>query len=103
MKKSKKNKRNKNKKSKNNEDIDKNEKIDDYNAAPILNQTNGNENLEEDDEENLAPAIDNQSKDFNNYIKEFNKKREGMLEIPLNNSLQIKTKKNHNTLNFMRK
>ena len=103
MKKSKKNKRNKNKRSKYNEDMNKDEKIDDYNAAPILNQTNTGENLEKEEEENLAPAIDNQSKDFNNYIKEFNKKREGMHEIHLNNTPQINTKKNHNTLNFMRK
>ena len=104
MKRSKKNKRNKNKKNKYNEDINKDDDINDYNAAPILNQTNTNENLEDkEEEENLAPAIDNQSKDFNNYIKEFNKKREGMYEIPLNNSPQINTKKNHNTLNFMRK
>ena len=102
MKKSKKNKRNKNKKNKNNEDNDKGEKIDDYNAAPILNQNNNNENLEEE-EENLAPAIDNQTKDFNNYIKDFNKKREGMVEIPLNSNPPINTKKHHNTLNFMRK
>ena len=102
MKKSKKNKRNKNKKNKNNEDNDKGIKIDDYNAAPILNQNNNNENLEEE-EENLTPAIDNQTKDFNNYIKDFNKKREGMVEIPLNSNPQINTKNHHNTLNFMRK
>ena len=103
MKKSKKNKRNKNKKNKNNEDNDKGEKIDDYNAAPILNQNNNNENIKEEEEENLAPAMDNQTKDFNNYIKDFNKKREGMVEIPLNSNSPINTKKHHNTLNFMRK
>ena len=44
MKRSKKNKRNKNKKNKYNEDINKDDDINDYNAAPILNKTNTNKN-----------------------------------------------------------
>lgn len=100
MKKSKKNKRNKNKKGR---DSNKNEPINDYNAAPLLNQINKKENSEEQEDENLAPAIDNQTRDFNNYINDFNKKREGMLEIPLNSAPKINIKKHNNTLKFMRK
>ena len=101
MKKLKKTKRNKNKKSR---DSDKNEQINDYNAAPLLNQFNKNEKSEEGEEdENLAPAIDNQTRDFNKFINDFNKKREGILEIQLNNEPKINIKKHNNTLKFMRK
>ena len=90
MKKLKKAKINKNKKSR---DSDKNEPINDYNAAPLLNQFNKNEKSEEGEEdENLAPAIDNQTRDFNKFINDFNKKREGILEIQLNNEPKINIK-----------
>ena len=95
MKKYKKSKRNKNKKIKTKEEDD---NIINDNAAPFFNR---NEE-EEDDEEDLASAIDNQTKDFNHYINDFNKRREGKIEIQLNKNPDIKHVKSKQ-MKFMRK
>ena len=96
MKKYKKSKRNKNKKIKTKEEDD---NIINDNAAPFFNR---NEEEENDDDEDLAPAIDNQTKDFNHYINDFNKRREGKIEIQLNKNPDIKHVKSKQ-MKFMRK
>ena len=92
MKKSKKNKRNKNKRIQKREESD----IIDENAAPLINK-----NIEEEDED-LAPAMDYQTKDFNNYINDLDKRRKEMVEIQLNNNPNVEHVKS-TRMKFMRK
>ena len=75
---------------------------DNDNAAPFINISNSNKNVR-NEEEDLAPAMDMQTNDFNNYINSFNKKTEGMIGIPLNNFNNNYKNKITKSFKFMRK
>ena len=75
---------------------------DNDNAAPNINILNSNKNVINEDED-LAPAMDMQTNDFNNYISSFNKRREGMTEIPINNPINNNKNKKTKSFKFMRK
>lgn len=59
----------------------------DDNAAPFINPSNSNIKYENEEDDNLGPAMDMRANQFNDYIKSFNKRREKFCEIKLNNQI----------------